>query len=259
MVRCYKALSNPPPSCYNLRKVKIHVRRLRSGNGGSSSCAGDQHPQLESPGPAAPAGGTPSRRTRFRYCWVFSALQEWWLKREGGWEGFWAEGAGAICQAFVWLNYCKAPYTLHWQRRARRSMTRRMGKLSFLSLLLSITRRMEKLVEGPLWNQAKAVRSPRAPKWCSSAGIGPGATAVKGGRAAGGGERDPTRSWPASPCRLLGSRDGRENEKCPFLFPCESVPPPAEKPALTLLRQHFCSGFFFPVALGCTDHSLLIY
>ncbi|XP_021405644.2 phosphatidylserine decarboxylase proenzyme, mitochondrial isoform X1 [Lonchura striata] len=66
MVRCYKALSNPPPSCYNLRKVKIHVRRLRSGNGGSSSCAGDQHPQLESPGPAGSAGGTPSRRTRFR-------------------------------------------------------------------------------------------------------------------------------------------------------------------------------------------------
>ncbi|XP_009685748.1 phosphatidylserine decarboxylase proenzyme, mitochondrial isoform X1 [Struthio camelus] len=66
MVRCYKALSNPPPSCYNLRKVKIHVRRLRSGNGGSSSCAGDQHPQLESPGPAGSAGGTPNRRSRFR-------------------------------------------------------------------------------------------------------------------------------------------------------------------------------------------------
>lgn len=203
MVRCYKALSNPPPSCYNLRKVKIHVRRLRSGNGGSSSCAGDQHPQLESPGPAGSAGGTPSRRTRFRYCSVFSALQEWWLKREGGWEGFWAEGAGAICEAFVWPNYYKAPYTLYWQRRACCSLTRGMGKLSFLSLLLSVTR-MEKWVEGPLWNQAKAVRSPRAPTRCSSAGIGPGATAVKGGRAAGGGERDPTRLLARQPCWLVG-------------------------------------------------------
>lgn len=77
MVRYYKALSNPSPSCYNLHKVKIHVRRLRSGNGGSSSCAGEQHPQLERPGPAGSAGGTPNRRTRFRYCSVFSALQEW--------------------------------------------------------------------------------------------------------------------------------------------------------------------------------------
>ncbi|CAM5100454.1 unnamed protein product, partial [Natator depressus] len=64
MVRCCKALSNPPLSCYNLRKVKIHVRRLRSGNSGS--CAGEQHPQLESPGPAGSAGGTPNRRARFR-------------------------------------------------------------------------------------------------------------------------------------------------------------------------------------------------
>lgn len=150
MVRCYKALSNPPPSCYNLRKVKIHVRRLRSGNGGSSSCAGDKHPQLESPGLAGSAGGTPTRRTHFRYCSVFSALQEWSLMREGGWEGFWAEGAGAICKAFVCPNYYKAPYTLLWDTRACCSMTRGMGKLSFFSLLLSITRRMEKLVEGPL-------------------------------------------------------------------------------------------------------------
>lgn len=99
-------------------------------------------------------------------------------------------------------------------------MTRGMGKLSFFSLLLSITRRMEKLVEGPLWNQAKAVRSPRAPEQCSSAGIGPGATAVKGGRAAGGGEWDPTRLLARQPCKLLGGKDGRENVKCPFLFPC---------------------------------------
>ncbi|XP_066466144.1 phosphatidylserine decarboxylase proenzyme, mitochondrial isoform X1 [Tiliqua scincoides] len=63
MVRCCKALSNPPASCCNLRKVRIHVQRLRSGNGGSSSCAGEQHPQLERP---SPAGGTPSRRARFR-------------------------------------------------------------------------------------------------------------------------------------------------------------------------------------------------
>lgn len=38
----------------------------------------------------------------------------------------------------------------------------------------------------------------------------------------------------------------------------KSVLPPAEKPALTLLRQHFCAGFFFPVALRCTNHSLFI-
>ncbi|XP_025024989.1 phosphatidylserine decarboxylase proenzyme, mitochondrial isoform X1 [Python bivittatus] len=64
MVRCCKALSNPPPSCCNLHKVKIHVRRLRSGNsGGSGSCAREQHPQLES---AAPAGSTPNRKVRFR-------------------------------------------------------------------------------------------------------------------------------------------------------------------------------------------------
>lgn len=257
MVRCYKALSNPPPSCYNLRKVKIHVRRLRSGNGGSSSCAGNQHPQLGSPGPAGSASGTPNRRTRFRYCSIFSALQEWWLKREGGWEGFWAEGAGAICEAFVWPNYYKAPYTLHWQRRACCSMTRRMGKLSFLSLLLSNTKRIEELVEGPLWNQAKAVRNPRAPERCSSAGIGPGATAVKGGRAARGGERDPSRLLALAGCGVAGM--GGRMWSVPSYSHFESVPPPAEKPALTLLRQHFCSGFFFPVALRCTDHSLFIY
>lgn len=172
MVRCYKALSNPPPSCYNLHKVKIHVRRLRSGNGGSSSCAGDQHPQLESPGLAGSAGGTPNRRTRFRYCAVFSALQEWWLKgerREDG-EGFWAEGATAICKAFVWPNYYKAPYALNWQRRTCCCMTRGMRRLSFCSVLLSIARRMEKIVKD-CWNQAKAVRSPRAWASCQDAAL----------------------------------------------------------------------------------------
>ncbi|KAM7004551.1 LOW QUALITY PROTEIN: phosphatidylserine decarboxylase proenzyme, mitochondrial [Passerculus sandwichensis] len=50
-----------------LQGPELHTGKwLRSGNGGSSSCAGDQHPQLESPGPAGSAGGTPSRRTRFR-------------------------------------------------------------------------------------------------------------------------------------------------------------------------------------------------
>lgn len=139
MVRCCKALSNPPPSCYNLHKVKIHVRRLRSGNGGSSSCAGNPQPQLESPGPAGSAGGTPNRRARFRYCVVFSALQEWCLKgetREGGWEAFWAGGETAICRAFVWPNYYKAPYALNCQRRACCYMTRGMKRVSFLSPVL---------------------------------------------------------------------------------------------------------------------------
>lgn len=54
-------------------------------------------------------------------------------------------------------------------------------------------------------------------------------------------------------------RKGGKMWSAPSYSPVESVPPPAEKPALTLLRQHFCSRFFFPVALWCTDHSLFVY
>lgn len=235
MVRCYKALSNPPPSCYNLHKVKIHVRRLRSGNGGSSSCAGDQHSQLDSPGPAGSAGGTPNRRTRFRYCLVFSALWEWWLNGEtrgGRTEGFWAEGATAICKAFVWPNYYKAPYALNWQRRACCYMTRGTRRGFFFSFpLFSITRRTEKIAKGLLWNQAKAVWSLRALEraarmqlcrdWSRS-------DCSEGGESSGRGSG--TSAWccqhgsgPASPRadrRLTGGEDGRKNMKCPFLFPC---------------------------------------
>lgn len=261
MVRCYKALSNPPPSCYNLRKVKIHVRRLRSGNGGSSSCAGDQHPQLESPGPAGSAGGTPNRRTRFRYCSVFSALQEWWLKgetREGGWEGFWAEGATAICEAFVWPNYYKAPYALNWQRRACCYMTRGMRRLSFLSFLLSITRRMEKLARDhsetrPRQWEARGLR--RELPGCSSAGIGPWATAVKRGRAVGGGAGPPrsmlATQLPAPPALEQTAgwwvvRMGGRMWSVPYSH-AEAIPPPAGKKAGFTSAEtalHLLSGFF---------------
>lgn len=258
MVRCCKALSNPPPSCYNLHKVKIHVRRLRSGNGGSSSCAGNPQPQLESPGPAGSAGGTPNRRARFRYCVVFSALQEWCLKgetREGGWEAFWAGGETAICRAFVWPNYYKAPYALNCQRRACCYMTRGMKRVSFLCPVLHHGEN-RKINQGLLWNQAKQRGAPglwSALLGCSSDGIGPPATAVVGGAWQGSGtlgSRTLAQCWepgtdPTGLKQTAGWQvmSGRKDMECPFLFPCwvsptscwESSFMPAET-ALHLLR-----------------------
>lgn len=274
MVRCCKALSNPPPSCYNLHKVKIHVRRLRSGNGGSSSCAGDPHPQLDSPGPAGSAGGTPNRRARFRYCVVFSALQEWCLKgetRKGGREGFWAGGATAICKAFVWPNYYKAPYAMNCQRRACCYMTRGMKRVSFLSPILHHEEN-RKISQGLHWNQAKQRGAPglrSALPGCSLDGIGPPATAVVGGAG----------PWGAGPwhdaeslvpillasCRLQAGRwwVGGRTWSAPSYSHVESVPPPTEKAALRLLRQHFISlgvgCYLVFLALWCINSSLSFY
>ncbi|XP_078523856.1 phosphatidylserine decarboxylase proenzyme, mitochondrial isoform X1 [Lissotriton helveticus] len=62
MVRCRRPLPNPPSSCFNLRKVKVHVRRARAASG--SGWAGEEQPGSADLG--RPDGGTPSRRARFR-------------------------------------------------------------------------------------------------------------------------------------------------------------------------------------------------
>lgn len=131
MVRCCKALSNPPPSCCNLHKVKIHARRLRSGNGGSGSCAGEQHPQLENPGPAGFAGGTQNRRARFRYRLAYILLCK--KVAEGG-KGKMGRKA-AVCKAFVWPNSFKAFYILDWQMRRREVLHYSQGAFSLLNLI----------------------------------------------------------------------------------------------------------------------------
>lgn len=172
----------------------------------------------------------------------------------------------AICKAFVWPNYYKAPYALNWQRRACCYMTRGMRRLSFLSFLLSVTRRIEKLARDcsetrPRQREARGLQS-KLPG-CSSAGIGPRATAVKGGRAAGGGAGPPcsmlATRLPASPALQQTAgwwmvRMGGRTLSLPSYSHVESVPPPAEKAvftsaetALNLLSVLF--WFFFPLAL----------
>lgn len=167
------------------------------------------------------------------WCFLLCENGDWTEKRgEGGREGFWAEGATAICKAFVWPNYYKAPYALNWQRRACCYMTRGTRRGFFFSFpLFSITRRTEKIAKGLLWNQAKAVWSLRALEraarmqlcrdWSRS-------DCSEGGESSGRGSG--TSAWccqhgsgPASPRadrRLTGGEDRRKNMKCSFLFPC---------------------------------------
>ncbi|XP_005987197.1 phosphatidylserine decarboxylase proenzyme, mitochondrial isoform X3 [Latimeria chalumnae] len=62
MVRCRQTLSNPSTSsCYNLRRVKIHVRRPRLGN--RANRAGEQ---WENSGSVRSNGAAPSGTSRFR-------------------------------------------------------------------------------------------------------------------------------------------------------------------------------------------------
>ncbi|XP_006640159.3 phosphatidylserine decarboxylase proenzyme, mitochondrial isoform X1 [Lepisosteus oculatus] len=69
MVRCCRSLHSPP-SCYNLRRVKVHARRLRPGGG--SSQAGERGAPGGGGGEGGGGGGrseanaVPSHRTRFR-------------------------------------------------------------------------------------------------------------------------------------------------------------------------------------------------
>ncbi|XP_058850235.1 phosphatidylserine decarboxylase proenzyme, mitochondrial-like isoform X1 [Acipenser ruthenus] len=63
MVRCHRSVNSPPSCCYNLRKVKIHVRRPRPD---SSSQAGEEQDLQDREGGGQAEGPASSRRARFR-------------------------------------------------------------------------------------------------------------------------------------------------------------------------------------------------
>ncbi|XP_041078613.1 phosphatidylserine decarboxylase proenzyme, mitochondrial isoform X1 [Polyodon spathula] len=63
MVRCRRSFNSPPSCCYNLRKVKIHVRRARPDSSGQ---AGEERDLQDREGGGRAEGPAPSRRARFR-------------------------------------------------------------------------------------------------------------------------------------------------------------------------------------------------
>ncbi|MGH0184644.1 UNVERIFIED_CONTAM: hypothetical protein FKN15_015588 [Acipenser sinensis] len=63
MVRCRRSVNSPPSCCYNLRKVKIHVRRPRPDSSGQ---AGEEPDLQDREGGGEAEGAASSRRARFR-------------------------------------------------------------------------------------------------------------------------------------------------------------------------------------------------
>ncbi|KAK1160023.1 phosphatidylserine decarboxylase proenzyme, mitochondrial-like isoform X1 [Acipenser oxyrinchus oxyrinchus] len=63
MVRCRRSVNSPPSCCYNLRKVKIHVRRARPDSSGQ---AGEERDLQDREGGGQAEGPASSRRARFR-------------------------------------------------------------------------------------------------------------------------------------------------------------------------------------------------